>query len=268
MMLDTTYYAKLWALSGIAKIEKQVYTCVSEHYGPCVLKQSGNPYECKALREYSGTCFCEVYEADAAKGVMLLERIVPGTELKDTPALDERLAIFCDVWQNLHAVPAGKATYQTYMDWVSRITAYMCGRDDHQALCEKMTKAEQICRELCATYPGEMLLHGDLHHHNILLGKQGRWRIIDPKGVVGDPVFDIPRFILNEFDNEFGDTPDAAKLVYAIQRLSESIRVPAGDLGRLLFVETCMGQCWTVEEGEAPDIGEVNFAEKLMDELR
>ena len=267
-MLDTVYYAKLWGLSGIANIEKQVYTCVSEQYGPCVLKRSGNPYESKALRAYSGTCFCEVYEADAANGVMLLERIVPGTELKDVSELDERLAVFCDVWQGLHAVPADKAAYQTYMDWVSRITAHMRGRDDHRALYEKMARAERICRELWQTYTGEMLLHGDLHHHNILLGEQGRWRIIDPKGVVGDPVFDIPRFVLNEFDNAFGDTPDAAKLVYVMRRLSGSVRVPAGDLGRLLFIETCMGQGWTVEDGEVPDIGEVIFAEKLMDELR
>jgi streptomycin 6-kinase len=26
-----------------------------------------------------------------------------------------------------------------------------------------------------------------------------RYTIIDPKGVIGDPVFDISRFILNEF---------------------------------------------------------------------
>ena len=111
-------------MSGVANIEKQVYACVSEHYGPCVLKQSGNPCEIKALQAYNGTRFCEVYEADAVK------------------------------------------------------------------------------------------------------------------------------------------------LVYVIRCLSENTCVPAGDLGRLLFVETCMGQCWTVEDGEAPDIGEVIFAEKLMDELR
>ena len=38
MMLDTVHYAKLWGLSGVANIEKQVYACVSQHYGPCVLK--------------------------------------------------------------------------------------------------------------------------------------------------------------------------------------------------------------------------------------
>lgn len=47
-----------------------------------------------------------------------------------------------------------------------------------------------------------MLLHGDFHHDNILLGNDGEYIIIDPKGVIGDPVFDIARFILNEFDDE------------------------------------------------------------------
>lgn len=47
-----------------------------------------------------------------------------------------------------------------------------------------------------------MLLHGDFHHDNILLSNNGDYVIIDPKGVIGDPVFDIPRFILNEFGDE------------------------------------------------------------------
>jgi len=259
-MFDAKRYAKLWGLSGVANIEKQVYGCASEQYGPCVLKHSDNPCERKTLREYSGTRYCEVYEVDAANEVMLLERIVPGTELKDVSELDQRLAIFCEVWRGSHILPADKTAYPSYMDWVSGITQYMRRREDHRVLYEKMAKAEQICRELCETYSGEMLLHGDLHHHNILRGKQERWRIIDPKGVVGDPVFDIPRFILNEF----GDEPEHEKLVYVIQALSRKNGVPENDLRRLLYVDTYVCNCWMLEDGEEPNMVDLRMAEKLL----
>lgn len=41
-----------------------------------------------------------------------------------------------------------------------------------------------------------MLLHRDLHHDNIL--KHGNeWKVIDPKEVIGDPVYEVAAFIRN-----------------------------------------------------------------------
>ncbi|WP_378942949.1 aminoglycoside phosphotransferase family protein [Mesorhizobium sp. ANAO-SY3R2] len=40
------------------------------------------------------------------------------------------------------------------------------------------------------------VLHGDLHHDNILLGERG-WLVIDPKGLLGDPGFDAANLFYN-----------------------------------------------------------------------
>lgn len=40
------------------------------------------------------------------------------------------------------------------------------------------------------------VLHGDLHHDNILLGERG-WLAIDPKGLLGDPGFDAANLFYN-----------------------------------------------------------------------
>ena len=37
----------------------------------------------------------------------------------------------------------------------------------------------------------ESLVHGDLHHHNILRSERG-WLAIDPKPMLGEPEFDVP----------------------------------------------------------------------------
>jgi streptomycin 6-kinase len=39
-------------------------------------------------------------------------------------------------------------------------------------------------------------VHGDFHHHN-LLRHGGRWVVIDPKAMVGEPEFDVPTFMWN-----------------------------------------------------------------------
>lgn len=262
---DLAYYAGQWGLSGFAQIGSgSIFHCKAEAHGACVLKL-GDPDETniahRLLREYHGTRFCAVYEADPANGALLIERIVPGTPLRAEPDRGRRIDLFCDVWRGLHRVPADQTAYPAYLDWVSRITEYMRGREDHKILCGKMAKAQRICRGLCARFPGEMLLHGDLHHDNILLGGEGRWRVIDPKGVVGDVVFDIPRFILNEFADGFDES-----LPRVIQTLSEKLHVPQNDLARLTYVETCMAHCWITEDGQEANVGQVLLIEKMLED--
>lgn len=265
-------YINEWHLSELEQIDYYsvncIYKCVSEIHGSCILK-IGNPCretltEYNALREYDGTSFCRLYKADVQNGVLLIERIIPGSRLRDITHIDKRLDIFCDLFANLHKTPSDKSLYPTYLGWVTRIAAYMRGREDYKTLSAYMDEAEKICRRLWDKYPGEMLLHGDFHHDNILLGSYCKYRIIDPKGVVGDRVFDIPRFILNEFEDEITDG-FKAKYLYIIKTLSEKLNIPEGDILKLVFVEMCMAHCWNVESSRTPDIREVEFT-KIMTE--
>ena len=270
-MVEIDTYAKLWSLSAFEKIDyniaaNSVYKCISAEYGSCVLKfgnsfnETQNQYN--ALIEYNGRHFCKVYKADINNEVLLLESIIPGTELRAVPELDKRLEIFCELFEKLHIKPQDKAIYPTYMDWVSRITEYIKNRNDYKDLCAKMIHAEEIFRLIWSEYNNEMLLHGDFHHDNILLGENNQYRIIDPKGVVGDKVFDIARFILNEF----GDVSDSAyeKIDYIIRTVAKRLNINESVIRRLLYAEACMAHCWCVEDGIEPDMNVVMLAERLM----
>lgn len=264
-------YAESWTLSDFKQIaytsENGLFTCLSTRHGACVLKVHNSVKEVEneyhTLQAYQHTPFCKVYETDLPNGVLLLEQIIPGTRLRVVPDLDKRLALFCEVFKDLHRKPADERTYPTYLEWVTGITAYMQGHKHYEKLTHQMIKAAQICRLLCEKYTGKFLLHGDLHHDNILLGENNRYRIIDPKGVMGDRVFDIPRFILNEFDevlnHDFGE-----KFKYITYIFSKTLAIPEQDIRCLVYIEMCMAQCWHVEEGQAPNIDHVLFVEKMM----
>lgn len=206
---DLKKYAKLWGLSGLEQIDYYsvncIFKCVSDKYGVCVLK-IGKPSEEKdteyhILKEYNGRRFCKIYEADPANGVLLIERIEPGAQLRAETDLDKRLDVFCGLFHGLHIKPAGKTLYPTYMKWV------------------------------------------------------------------GDIVFDIPRFILNEFDDVHDDR-FYDKFVHITRTLSENFNIPEYDIRRLTYVEMCMAICWSVDSGRNPDIDEILFTEKLMNEMR
>lgn len=268
-------YAIRWGLSGLKQIDyksvtmNRLFICISAKHGACVLKIGYRDNDIKneynILHEYNGTRFCKVCEVDIENGVLLLERIVPGMQLREVTDLDKRLELFWEVFNELHIQPTDKTVYPTYMEWVSRISGYMRDRVEYETLAHKMVRAEQICHELWEKYSSEMLLHGDLHHDNILLGEDNYYHIIDPKGVIGDRVFDIPRFILNEFDDVLDHDFDE-KFKHIVRTFSTKLNIPELDIRRLVYVEMCMGQCWHVEDGKEPNMSHVYFVEKTISE--
>ncbi|MGG0822263.1 aminoglycoside phosphotransferase family protein [Paenibacillus turicensis] len=250
-------YEAKWSLTNI-QIKSNltanlIFTCHSDQFGDAVLK-IGYPAspeivtEVNALKEYNGGKFCRVYESDIKAGIFLEQYIAPGITLRAESSLDARLAVFCGLYQDLHICSKIEGVYPTYKQWVYRITEYMRNRQDCTDLYLKMKKAKAVFDNVSLNYNGEYLLHGDLHHDNILLNQDGAYAIIDPKGVIGDPVFDIPRFILNEFGNEV--TPALqSKVSYIITILAEQLHIPSHVLKLCLYVEITMAVCWCAESG-------------------
>lgn len=268
ILIDLKKYAEQWNVSDFEQIDYYsincLFTCTSAKYGDCVLKIGTHLQtvmtEYFMLKDFDGNGLCKVYESDIDNGILLIERIMPGTQLRDEPKQNTRLEEFCLLFQRLHKPPADITKYLTYMDWVSNITAFMKTRSDYEDLCDKMIKADEICRCLWEKYTDRLLLHGDLHHDNILLGKNG-YIAIDPKGVVGDAVFDIPRFILNEDDWDNEDNFN-----HIVKTISAKLNISEQDIRALFYVELCMAHCWRVEDGDLNEayMDEILLAEQLM----
>ena len=57
--------------------------------------------------------------------------------------------------------------------------------------------AQRIYADLCATQREPALLHGDLHHYNVLSDRTRGWCAIDPKGVVGELEYELGAALRN-----------------------------------------------------------------------
>ena len=57
-------------------------------------------------------------------------------------------------------------------------------------------RAEGAVKEFFAEDHTPMLIHGDLHHFNILKSERG-WLAIDPKGVIGPAAYEVGPLLLN-----------------------------------------------------------------------
>lgn len=268
---DIESYTQKWRLTRLRLIPSFsincVFSCYSERYGDVILKISKPSQESyteyHALCEYNGERFCRVYEADLDNGVLLEEQILPGVTLWQGSTLEKRLSVLTELFKGLHIEPKDPQIYPTYCGWVKRISAYMRERKDASELYQHMRRAEQLYDEVSVLYNRSMLLSGDIHPGNILLSDAGKYTLIDPKGVIGDPIFDLGQFLINEFEDKITDDL-MLKLNDCIEYLEQKISIPDEILRTCLYIQTVMSECWHVEDGTPPSMGKIELAQTIL----
>jgi streptomycin 6-kinase len=268
--------AEEWKLTDLSFFESYsmnaIFFCTSKIYGECVLKIGGNfqneefIWEYNVLREYNGRRFVKIFENDieveAGKKVMLIERVSPGKMLQDEKNLDKRLAVFSEIFNGMHIKPRNAALYKKYTDGVNDCLDKTSRRDDCKDLYYHMQKAKDVYTSVSAVYNREMLLHGDLHYHNILMRHNGEYAIIDPQGRVGDSIFDIPRSILIEYYNNSVDER-VKNINHIFEYFERSLNIPNEILRQCFYIETASFESWCASVGNY-NINNVIFAEMMM----
>jgi streptomycin 6-kinase len=172
---------------------------------PCVLKVSRHIGETRteiaALQFWNGHGAARLLDADPDLGALLLERLEPGTMLSELAATDDDAAtlIAAGVLRQLwRPAPAGHAL-RSLESWCAAYdrnrAALTSGAPNFPA--HLFRQADDLRRDLLASTSTSSVLHGDLHHFNVLRAQRAEWLAIDPKGLVGDPCFDVCQFLLN-----------------------------------------------------------------------
>jgi streptomycin 6-kinase len=142
--------------------------------------------EADALELWDGDGAVRLLRHDRRERALLLERASPGSDLARVPEKEARV-IAADVARRLWQ-PAS-APFRWIGDYVPRWLdeADRKGRE-LVPLGRSLYGALEVGR---AT-----LVHGDLHHHN-LLAHGHRYVAIDPKPMLGEPEFDVASFLWN-----------------------------------------------------------------------
>jgi len=139
-----------------------------------------------ALALWDGDGAVRLLRRDARRRALLLERARPGG---DGSALGEEEATAIAVAVGLRLWRPAAAPFRWIGDHVPRWL------DEAEAERHELVP---LARELYASLDvgRATLVHGDLHHHN-LLDVGGRHVAIDPKPMLGEPEFDVPSFLWN-----------------------------------------------------------------------
>lgn len=96
------------------------------------------------------------------------------------------------------------------------------------------------------------VLHGDLHHDNILLGERG-WLVIDPKGILGDPAFDAANLFYNPLHRQGDLCLDPERIAYMVEIFARTLRQRPDAILDHAIAWGCLSSSWHAEDQNDED---------------
>ncbi len=233
--------------------------------------------EMRALQQYAASgASVRLLQADADRGALLLARVLPGDTLLsrfDGRSDDAATRAAAELMRRLHHTPPSQApleneanaalfpTVERWGDGFARHRARYGGGSGPLPLRD-FAQAERLFADLAASPLGPpVLLHGDLHHGNILATKRGEgsgeeeWIAIDPKGVWGEAAYEAGAILRNPWPAllTWDDVPGIlARRVAIFAEVCGWDAARVRDWGR---AQAILSSCWLLEDGDTTSDG-------------
>ncbi len=250
--------ARRWQLTEIQPVSNLSYNYVAfaGRLGESVVLKIGVPdrellSEMTALCLFEGRAAVRLLESDEAHFMFLLERLQPGDLLATLDDDRQATEIAADLMRSLWRPEDADPRLIQLSDWFRGFENLRKRFDGGSGplAAGLVERAEAAARGFFAEDFRPTLIHGDLHHFNILSSRRG-WLAIDPKGVVGPSAYEVGPFLLNPWvvSGLRPDTPQLTRERIAI--LSERLDLEAGRVREWGLAHAVLSAWWSLEAGD------------------
>jgi streptomycin 6-kinase len=229
-----------------------------------IIKEPGDEWRCgEVLRAFGGHGTAQVLEF--APGAVLLERLDPGKALVDLVRHgkdQEATEILAELMREMAGNDAPDHC-PTLFDWAGGFDRYK-NTGDKQITHDLVNEATDWYQRLAGSQRAPMLLHGDLHHYNVLLDSKRGWIAIDPKGVVGEREYEVGAILRNPTEQ-----PDLFLSTFTIERrlkvFTSRLNLNYERALSWAFAQGVLSAIWDVEDGNSvpPDHSALKLARTI-----
>jgi len=206
--------------------------------------------EIEALRKFAGHGVIQLFEASPADAAMLLERLLPGAPLSSIEDDGQATSIAASVMRQLWIPTPAEHNFPAVGKWVlglQRLRQEFGGGSG--PFPERLVRAaETLFSELIASIDSEMLLHGDLHHDNVLSAKRAPWLALDPKGLIGEPEYEVGALLRNPKPWLLDQPHPGSILNRRLDQLSEELGFDRQRLHGWAFSQAVLTAWWSYED--------------------
>jgi len=205
--------------------------------------------EMAALRLYAGEGMVQLLDVDEAQCAFVLERLRPGETLAALPDDEQATAIAAQVMKQLWRPLPPTHSFRPVAEWAAGLRGLreMFEGGTGPLPEELVERAEAHFAELLGSTTNLVLLHGDLHHYNILSAERQPWLALDPKGMVGEPEYEVGPLLLNPFDLLERPHPGRV-LARRIDQLAEMLDFDRERLRAWGIAQAVLSAWWSIED--------------------
>lgn len=206
-----------------------------------------------ALLLYSGRGMVQVLEVSREERTLLLEQVVPGETLWRAP-IDVALRAVVSVIIQLrseppdgHAFPDVRAYYRA---WPNHVRLYGGSGPIDADLFEI---GERLFVEMCDTSAPHVVLHGDLHYGNVLRSDRQGWLAIDPKGVTGEPCYEVGDLLRNRIDELYQSADPVRAMRWRVEALADLTGFDRERARLWSLAQAVLSAVWTADHPSRAD---------------
>lgn len=247
-----------WNLSQLVPVDNMTYNyvvkAITNDNRRVVLKIGCDvksiEHERLALKHFDGNGSIKLMDDDKEYHALLLQQAVPGISLKSFYPAQADFVIdrYAETTKKLHAKPLPDNHHFAHIrDWLTAIDSVESGQIPENLL----KKALRLKKELLESPGRQVVLHGDLHHDNIL-NDGNDWLAIDPKGIIGEPEFEAAAF----------DFIHSAETIHALDvqklfggraaLLAQKSNLSLQRIKDWVFVRLILAAAWSIEDKSDP----------------
>ena len=213
--------------------------------------------EIEALRLYDGHSAARLLDADAEKGLLLEERLRPGSMLADLEDDEQATRIAAGVMRALWRPVPEQNHLIRLKDWFKGYQELRgsFGGGTGPFPARIVETAEGLVRDFFAEDEPPVVLHGDFHHCNVLRSGE-TWRVIDPKGVIGPRGYEAGPLLINPWPGLLQNGDAKRKIERRIAILSEQLGLERQRIRGWGIAHAVLSAWWACDEqgrgGEYP----------------
>lgn len=166
--------------------------------------------EIEALHTYAGRSVVRLLRSDLERGALLMEPASPGHDAARLGDQDAARALV-EIMKSLHSATTRSKYFPTTENWGKGFGRYLRAYPDRRGPlpADLVQASAKLYSQLEDTAAAPVLLHGDLHHENMLFDQNRGWLAVDPQGVIGEPAYEMGAFLRNPID-QLAEQPDLA----------------------------------------------------------
>lgn len=209
----------------------------------------------RILNTYNGQGSVRLYQDD--ENAFLLEYAIAG---KNAPApldqmvvsgtTDKATHILCDTIDLLHNAAAQKPIPEA-TPLSKRFSDMQCHMNEGRipkekyALCQRALDISQDLYSSMQNKDNHILLHGDIHHFNVLYDQNRGWLAIDPKGFIGPKAYEYAAIFCNPYrHSDIVCTKDYMRRLAAI--IAERSQIEKTEILTHAFIHSAQVCAWSL----------------------